>query len=375
MKTPPFQIGPAGSEDLDQLEILEEACFKIDRLSRRSIRRFIISEQSIFLVARSADGLAGYLLIIFHRGTRLARLYSIAVAPDWRGHGIAKALLNAGEAAALERGAIHLRLEVAQSNTPAITLYQSLGFREFGLLRDYYEDHTAALRMQKRIRHLDQSSVHVVVPWFRQHTPFSCGPTAIMMAMTALDAAYQPGLEEELRLWRETTTIFMTSGHGGCHPLGLALAAKNRGYQAEVWINKRGPLFVEGVRSEQKKNIIKTVHADFENQSRRKGIPVHHKAIDPVTLRQACDRGAVPIVLISTYRLDRKKVPHWVVVSGYDERCFYVHDPDMDQADQAPHELQYVPIAVEDFESMSSFGSTRLRSAIILSSKKKAALG
>ena len=30
----------------------------------------------------------------------------------------------------------------------------------------------------------------------------------------------------ELRVWREATTIFMTSGHGGCGPDGLALAAE-----------------------------------------------------------------------------------------------------------------------------------------------------
>lgn len=368
MTPPTYRTEPATADQLDWLIALEEKCFATDRLSRRSMRRFINSDQCVFLVAYRDETPLGYLLILFHRGTRLARLYSIAVEPEARGYGIAKLLLQAGETKSLDFGAIHLRLEVGQDNASAINLYRSLGFREFGLLQNYYDDQTDALRMQKRIRHPDQNSVHLNVPWFRQSTPFSCGPAAIMMAMSGLDPDYQPGLAEELRLWRETTTIFMTSGHGGCHPLGLALAAARRGFKAEAWINKRGPLFVEGVRSAEKKRIIETVHADFEAQARENQIKVHRVAIDPATLRNACDRGAIPVVLISTYRLDRKKAPHWVVVSGYDEHCFYVHDPDVDdESGLSPNDLQYVPIAIEDFGSMSSYGSQRLRSAIILS--------
>lgn len=367
MRDSELQILPATMNHLNWLTHLEEESFPTDRLSRRSLRRFIANEQSIFLIAQENDFPLGYLIIIFHRGTRLARLYSIAVETAARGKGVARALLEAGETQAVERGAIYFRLEVGNTNQNAIRLYQSLGFREFGLLRNYYDDQSDALRMQKRIRHLGHNSVHTDIPWFRQHTPFTCGPAAIMMAMAGLDADYQPGLNEELRLWRETTTIFMTSGHGGCHPMGLALAARHRGFHAEVWLNKRGPLFVEGVRSETKKEIIETVHTDFADQSKAEQIPIHYKAIDKNALCEACDRNAIPVVLISTYRFDRKKAPHWVVVSGYDERCFYVHDPDCDDDDQTPMDLQYVPVAMEDFESMSSFGSNRLRSAVILS--------
>ncbi|MCF7847309.1 MAG: GNAT family N-acetyltransferase/peptidase C39 family protein [Kiritimatiellales bacterium] len=365
-----FQIAPATIAQIDWLVQLEEISFPMDRLSRRSMRRFISNDQSIFLIAYDTGAPIGYLIIVFHRGTRLARLYSLATEPAWRGRGVAKALLKAGEVEALRRGAIHFRLEVGNTNQSAIALFQALGFREFGLLRDYYDDHSDALRMQKRIRHLTQNSVHADIPWFLQHTPFTCGPVAMMMAMAGLSAGYNPSLNEELQLWRETTTIFMTSGHGGCHPLGLALAARRRNFHAEVWLNKRGPLFIEGVRSEEKKNIVQTVHDDFVNQVKGTDIKIHYKAIDQNTLRSACDGGAIPIVLISTYRFDRKKVPHWVVFSGYDEHCFYVHDPDFDEKTQTMLDLQYVPIAIEDFESMSSFGSSRLRSAIILSAKR-----
>ena len=364
-------IAEATLEHLEVLLELEEQCFATDRLSRRSMRRFLVSEQSVFLVALQADVCVGYLLIVFHRGTRLARLYSIAVSPDWQGQGIARKLMDSGETEAQRRGALHFRLEVNHTNTHAISLYRSLGFIEFGLLHDYYDDHSDALRMQKRIRHHDQAFVHTELSWYRQSTPFSCGPAALMMAMAGLDRKYKPNLNEELQIWREATTIFMTSGHGGCHPLGLALAAKQRGFNAEVWISQREPLFVEGVRSERKKAIIESVHKDFVKQSKAAGITIHYANIDQKTLINVCKQGAVPLVLISTYRMDRKKAPHWVTVSGYDERCFYMHDPDPEENQQDLIDCQYMPIALEDFDPMSTFGRNRLRTAVIISPLKQ----
>ncbi|MCW8955736.1 MAG: GNAT family N-acetyltransferase/peptidase C39 family protein [Gammaproteobacteria bacterium] len=361
-------IEPASLAHLDLLVELEQQCFTSDQLSRRSMRRFLRSDQSVFLLALQQEKVVGYLLIIFHRGTRLARLYSIAVGPEWRGQGVARKLMEAGEEEAQCRGALYFRLEVNNTNLNAISLYHSLGFREFGLLQDYYDDHSDALRMQKRIRHPDRASVHTLIPWYQQTTHFTCGPAALMMAMAGLKSDYKPGLSEELKLWREATTIYMTSGHGGCHPLGLALAARARGLNAEVWINQRQSLFVDGVRNGKKKTIIETVHHDYVQQSEAAGIDIHYENIDQSTLINACDRGAVPIVLISTYRMDRKKSPHWVAVSGYDEQCFYVHDPDPDEKHQDLIDCQYLPIAHEDFDPMSSFGSNRLRTAVILSS-------
>jgi len=359
-------VEPATLDHLESLLELEEQCFSTDRLSRRSMRRFLISEHSVFLVALQQGRCIGYALIIFHRGTRLARLYSIAVGSQWRGQGIASKLLIQGETEAQRRGAFYFRLEVNNTNEKAISLYHSLGFREFGLLQDYYDDHSDALRMQKRIRHHDKASIHTAIPWYQQSTPFTCGPAALMMAMAGIRSGYKPCLSEELELWREATTIFMTSGHGGCHPLGLALAANKRGFKAEVWINQRQPLFIEGVRSEKKKAIIETVHNDFVRQTKAAGIKIHYQNIDQSMLIDACNAGAVPIVLISTYRMDRKKAPHWVAISGYDERCFYVHDPDPDEKHQDLLDCQYMPIAQNDFDPMSSFGSNRLRTAIII---------
>ena len=226
-----------------------------------------------------AKAVAGYILIIYHPGTRLARIYSIAVSHQQRGSGLAKQLMLAGEQAANESGRLYLRLEVSVDNTPAIKLYETLGYQKFGIYRDYYQDHKDALRYQKRIRRYHDTLQHRSVHWLRQTTPFTCGPAALMMAMHGINRAYQPSREEEINLWREATTIYMTSGHGGCHPIGLALAAKRRQFSVEVWINQTGTLFIDGVRNEEKKQVVELVDNCFKRQAAEQEINLHYANI------------------------------------------------------------------------------------------------
>ncbi|MCP5161253.1 MAG: GNAT family N-acetyltransferase/peptidase C39 family protein [Hahellaceae bacterium] len=353
--------------DLPSLLALEHQCFTTDRLSRRSFRHWITTEGRVFLVAEWEGKVAGYLLIFLLRGTRLARLYSVAIDPQMRGKGIAKLLLLSGEEATKVLGCHYLRLEVSQQNPVAISLYESMGYLQFGIYHDYYGDHSDALRMQKRIRHIRLETTKQNMPWIRQTTPFTCGPASLMMAMSALSDTYVASQHDELQIWREATTIFMTSGHGGCHPMGLALAAKARGFEVEVWVNREGPLFIDGVRNENKKRVMEMVHQDFEEQMQLCRIPIHYTDITQTELIAAAESGGVPIILISTYRLDGKKAPHWVVLSGYDDTCLYVHDPDTDEkTQQIALDCQFMPLSRNDFDKMSCFGSNRLRTAVVV---------
>jgi predicted double-glycine peptidase len=260
-----------------------------------------------------------------------------------------------------------MRLEVGSDNSTAIRLYESLGYTSFGIYHDYYDDHKDAIRMQKRIHQYRVREQWVEMPWIRQSTRFTCGPAALMMAMSGISKHYVPSQHEELQIWREATTIFMTSGHGGCHPLGLALAAQQRGFSAEVWINTRKPLFVDGVRDAGKKQIIELVHKDYLEQAKASGIRIHYAEIKQDNLINALKHNAVPLMMISTWRLEGKKAPHWVTISGYDSQCLYVHDPDPEEISQSALDCQYLPIAREDFARISVFGQQRLRTAVIVS--------
>lgn len=364
-----LQLRPATLDDLDALHALETRTFDSDRLSRRSLRRWITTPHSALIVALQHGALLGYALVILHRGTSLARLYSIAVSSEARGLGLGRKLMNAAEQAALAADRIYLRLEVRKDNPAAIQLYESLNYQRFGEYRNYYEDHEDAIRYQKQIRHFDARLWQRPIPWYRQTTEFTCGPASLMMAMQALEPARKPSRREELRLWRESTTIFMTSGHGGCHPLGLALAAVARGFDAEVWISRREPLFIDSVRNDEKKHVIELVHKDFVHQAREQRIPVHYREVTQPLLTHAYQNGAVPIILISTWQMDGRRAPHWVVLSAYDDNFLYLHDSDPEQGIQTELDCQYLPVARADFDRMARFGRDRLRTAVLIGPK------
>ena len=83
----------ASPSDVPTLVALEQHCFTTDRLSPRSFQWMVSRAHGQLLVADNDGQLLGYGLVLFHRGTSLARLYSIAIAEHARGLGLGKQLL------------------------------------------------------------------------------------------------------------------------------------------------------------------------------------------------------------------------------------------------------------------------------------------
>jgi len=78
------------------------------------------------------DGVpAGFALYFFNYSTWLGRpglyLEDLFVLPEFRGHGIGKALLQRVAAIAQEEGCMRLQWEVLDWNTPAIDFYSAMG--------------------------------------------------------------------------------------------------------------------------------------------------------------------------------------------------------------------------------------------------------
>ncbi len=128
---------------------IENQCFTSDRLSRRSLRYFLAAPNAALLVAQIRGTVAGYSLVVFRKGSAIARLYSIAVDHAFRGRNLGLTLLKASETAARGRGATLMRLEVRSRNRRAIALYEGRGYRRFGRIEDYYEDGATALCYEK----------------------------------------------------------------------------------------------------------------------------------------------------------------------------------------------------------------------------------
>ncbi|HWV24727.1 MAG TPA: GNAT family N-acetyltransferase [Thermomicrobiales bacterium] len=100
-----------------------------------------------FLVARDTvtNDVVGCIIGDRHRGD--VRIMNIAVHPDWRRHGIGRALLHA-IADRLPGGNIVLMAE--ESNYGAIALYESEGFVRTGRQRDYYGPRRHGIEMTLR---------------------------------------------------------------------------------------------------------------------------------------------------------------------------------------------------------------------------------
>ena len=143
-------IRTAREADIDQLEDIERRCFSGDKLSRRSFRRFIRSPGACMIVAENA-GILGYGLVLMRRDSASARIYSIAIQPQNHKQGLGKKLIQRCEELARRGGRGRMVLEVRVDNGAAIALYEKLGYRRFGIKRNYYEDGEDALRLEREL--------------------------------------------------------------------------------------------------------------------------------------------------------------------------------------------------------------------------------
>lgn len=366
-------IRKATLDDLNALTQLENRCFDLDRISRRNFRYLLSKANASTLLAEDEGVIKAYAMLLFNTGTSLARLYSLAVDRPFRKQKIAEHLIEACEKLAMEHDCVNLRLEIRHDNEASINLFKKMGYRLFEITPDYYEDHEEALRFEKMlIPHLRPELVRV--PYYQQTLDFTCGPSSLMMAMKALQAGLELDRRLELRIWRESTTVFMTSGHGGCGPYGLALSAYHRGFDVEVFVNDDSALFINSVRNPEKRVVMQVVQEDFVDELSRLPVQITYAALNVADLQEKIEAGGIPVVLISSYRIYQEKFPHWVVVTGFDERSIYVHDPFVDeQSNKTTTDCINMPILKRDFQRMARYGKTGQKAVLILKKRNDTA--
>jgi ribosomal protein S18 acetylase RimI-like enzyme len=358
-------IRTARATDVDALAAIENAAFASDRISRRSFRQLIERETAETLVAESEGHVAGYAMVLFRKGSGVARLYSIATGPVFTGRGIGRILLEAAEDTAFEHGRMMLRLEVREDNSRAVRIYEQNGYRRIGREPDYYADGMTALRYEKTLR--GDVPVAADVPFYEQSCDFTCGPCCLMMAMGHFDHRFVPGPVREIRLWREATTVFMMSGPGGCEPFGLAVAAHENGLSAEILVSFHGALFLQSVRSEEKRRVMELAQVDFRQRAEAYGIPTEYRPFELDDIRAAISAGKLVVVLISGFIMFGKKVPHWVLAIGDDGDHILIHDPWVeDEREETISDAANIPVPYDIFMTMAQFGRDGLRAAIIL---------
>ena len=132
-----MMIIPMNKDHVAQVAALERQCFA-DPWSEGSIASELDNPLSLWLVAEHNGAVCGYV------GSQTVLdetdMMNIAMHPDCRRQGIAAALIEELVSRLKERGSHILRLEVRESNTPAIALYNSMGFIQLGIRKNYYRN-------------------------------------------------------------------------------------------------------------------------------------------------------------------------------------------------------------------------------------------
>jgi ribosomal-protein-alanine N-acetyltransferase len=138
-------VRTARAEDLDAIARLEETSFQ-DAWPREMLEYELSYPHALLLVASRAEGdpPAGY--AAFRHAVGQAELLRLAVSPEERRRGLARALIAEGLERLVRKGVQVCFLEVRLSNEPAVALYESLGFARIGRRSAYYRDGSDALR-------------------------------------------------------------------------------------------------------------------------------------------------------------------------------------------------------------------------------------
>lgn len=131
-------IRPACNEDVPSLVEIDALAYERDR--RQSWMAGLVATDSGpegHVLALFADGsVRGFLA--YQQVLDGATLLDVAVHPEYQGHGLAAALMQAALGEMRANAVTRCELEVRASNQRAIKLYRSCGFTRDGLRSGYY---------------------------------------------------------------------------------------------------------------------------------------------------------------------------------------------------------------------------------------------
>ncbi len=138
----------ANAFDLPVFVSLDKELFPYSPWSTSQYKEEFSSPTRHFVVAVDAEqNIVGY-AGVFAPGGAEADVLTVGVVPTQRGKGIAKALMALITDWAKIQGSIAMMLEVKVDNAEAIGLYQSLGYSQLNIRKDYFGAGLDALVMR-----------------------------------------------------------------------------------------------------------------------------------------------------------------------------------------------------------------------------------
>ncbi len=133
--------------DLPDVAAIERRCFS-DPWSLSALAESLEDPCARMMVALYSGVVCGYVCIMLTDEN--GYIPRVCVLPAYRRRGVATALMDAAEAAARVYGCTDITLEVRESNSAAIALYESLGFQPLGKRPGFYTDPIEAAIVMSR---------------------------------------------------------------------------------------------------------------------------------------------------------------------------------------------------------------------------------
>ena len=133
--------------DIPQVVEIETQCFSLP-WSEKSFQDSLERADTLFLVceeqkdtdvtAEYKSEITGYIGVYISFDE--ANITNVAVSSKQRKKGYGEALVSIAKERAKNRQAEKMFLEVRVSNTPAISLYQKMGFQNLGVRKNFYDN-------------------------------------------------------------------------------------------------------------------------------------------------------------------------------------------------------------------------------------------
>jgi ribosomal-protein-alanine acetyltransferase len=143
------QIRIATEADLEQIMLIEKACFANDAWSNSNMKSELLAPHTTYVVAEENGSLIGYAGLSKLPASITSDIQTIAVSESHRGLGVGRKLMESLLAFAKEQKAKEVFLEVREDKPTPQSLYSSLGFVAIDRRENYYQpDGVAAIVMR-----------------------------------------------------------------------------------------------------------------------------------------------------------------------------------------------------------------------------------
>ena len=132
---------------IDGLLKVEKECFN-SGFALETFNKELKNPLAYYVVAVDGETVVGYCGIWNVCGE--AEIIDVGVLSEYRKRGIGKGLLEAVFQYMREKGIGVLSLEAREDNTPALRLYEKLGFEKVGRRKKYYDNKVDAILYTKK---------------------------------------------------------------------------------------------------------------------------------------------------------------------------------------------------------------------------------